>query len=93
MERIIHRANGGEFPENTLEAIGWAVQTDADAVEIDLMLSADEVPVLSHDYRLGRMSSSRKKVWELTVSELKKLRIRSDDLKREGTFATLGEAI
>ena len=69
------------------------VEADADAIEIDVMLSADGVPVLSHDHRLGRMTSSRKKVEELTVSELKKLRIRSTDLKREGTFATLGEAI
>ena len=69
------------------------VEADADAIEIDVMLDADGVPVLSHDHRLGRMTSSRKKVEELTVSELKKLRIRSTDLKREGTFATLGEAI
>ena len=93
MERIIHRANGGNYPENTLEAIEWAVRADADAIEIDVMLSADEVPVLSHDNRLGRMTLSRKKVGELTVSELKNLTGRSDDLKKKGTFATLPEAI
>jgi len=93
LERIIHRANGGDYPENTLEAIEWAVKTDADAIEIDVLLAADRVPVLSHDHRLNRLTSSREKVGELTVSELKKLRIRSTDLKKEGTFATLGEAI
>ncbi|MCH7495735.1 MAG: glycerophosphodiester phosphodiesterase [Candidatus Marinimicrobia bacterium] len=93
MERIIHRANGGAYPENTLEAVEWAAQTDADAVEIDVMLSADGIPVLSHDRHLERLTPNRKRVGELTLSELKKLRIRSDNLKKEGTFAALGEAI
>ena len=88
MERIIHRANGGAYPENTLEAIEWAAQTDADAIEIDVILSADGIPILSHDQHLKRI-----RVGELSVSELKKLRIRYNSLKKEVTFATLGEAI
>ena len=93
MERIIHRAKGGAYPENTLEAIEWAAQTDADAIEIDVMLSADGIPVLSHDEHLKRITSSTKRVGELSVSELKKLRIRYNGLEKEVIFATLGEAI
>lgn len=46
---------GGERPparENTLEAFGAARRAGADGVELDVRLSADDVPVIHHDRRL-----------------------------------------
>lgn len=44
-----HRGARGLFPENTLEGIADACALGIDGVEIDVALTADFVPVLSHD--------------------------------------------
>lgn len=48
-----HRGARGLFPENTLEGIGAALALGLDGVEIDVALTADGVPVLSHDPSLS----------------------------------------
>ena len=93
MERIIHRANGGDYPENTLEALEEMVQVDAEGIEIDIQLSKDDVPVVYHDPHLGRMTGRDSLVRGLSVSKLKSLRVRSDSLGKSGTIPTLDEAI
>lgn len=44
-----HRGARGLFPENTLEGIAAALALGLAGVEIDVALTADGVPVLSHD--------------------------------------------
>ncbi len=44
-----HRGARGLFPENTVEGIAAALSLGLDGVEIDVALTADGVPVLSHD--------------------------------------------
>jgi glycerophosphoryl diester phosphodiesterase len=44
-----HRGSRGTHPENTLSAFEEAVSSGADWVELDLVLSKDDVPVISHD--------------------------------------------
>jgi glycerophosphoryl diester phosphodiesterase len=41
-------------PENSLQAIGLAAQGGVEAVEVDVKLTSDGVPILSHDYNWGR---------------------------------------
>jgi glycerophosphoryl diester phosphodiesterase/lysophospholipase L1-like esterase len=47
------------IPENSLVAIGLAAQAGAEAIELDVKLTADSdpVPVLSHDLTIGRETS------------------------------------
>lgn len=45
-----------KVPENTLQAIGLAAQAGSEAIEIDVKLTSDNVPVLSHDLTIGRES-------------------------------------
>ena len=52
--RIAHRGGGTLAPENTLAAIRAAVARGYRAVEFDVMLTADDVPVLMHDPAFGR---------------------------------------
>lgn len=52
--RVIgHRGSPREAPENTLASFRAAVAAGADAVELDLHLSRDGVPVVHHDPALG----------------------------------------
>ena len=93
MERIIHRANGGAYPENTLEALEEMVQADAEGIEIDIQLSNDNVPMVFHDPHLGRLTGRDSLLRELSVTELKSLKVISKSSDKSGTIPTLDEAI
>jgi glycerophosphoryl diester phosphodiesterase len=54
-----HRGGGTLAPENTLVGIRKAVALGLAAVEFDVMLSADNVPVLIHDETLERTTDGR----------------------------------
>ena len=56
---IGHRGAAGLAPENTLEGIEAAVRAGADAVEIDVRVTDDGVPILLHDETLDRTTSAR----------------------------------
>lgn len=56
--RGIHALGGTnqapKVPENSLQAIGYAAQEGWESIEIDVKLTSDGVPVLSHDAVWGR---------------------------------------
>ncbi len=54
---IAHRGGGTLAPENTLAAMREGYARGYRAVEFDVMLTADEVPVLMHDPDFGRTIS------------------------------------
>ncbi len=53
---IGHRGAAGLAPENTIESFAQALEQGADALEFDLRLSADGVPLVVHDPTLERTS-------------------------------------
>ncbi len=67
---IAHRGASAEAPENTLEAFDLAVRQGADALELDVRLSADGVPVVLHDPTLDRTCGRPGLVAELTLKQL-----------------------
>jgi glycerophosphoryl diester phosphodiesterase len=67
---IAHRGASGEAPENTIEAMALALKQGADALEFDVRLSADGVPVVIHDATLERTTDRRGEVRRLTLAEL-----------------------
>ena len=54
---IAHRGGGSLAPENTLAGIRLAASLGYQAVEFDVMLSADGTPVLIHDETLERTTN------------------------------------
>jgi len=70
---IAHRGFSGAFPENTLSAIIGAIELGVDAVELDVRLSRDCVPVIFHNSSLMPIASCPRRVDQLTVFELKML--------------------
>jgi glycerophosphoryl diester phosphodiesterase len=56
---IAHRGGGSLAPENTLSAIRAGNQRGFKAVEFDVVLAADGVPVLLHDDTVDRTSNGR----------------------------------
>lgn len=69
---IAHRGSSFDAPENTLAAIERALEDEADAIEIDVRLSKDNVPVLIHDATLERTTNDTENtpVSSLTYGEL-----------------------
>jgi len=51
---IGHRGAAGLAPENTLSAFRRALEIGVDGVELDVLMSADNVLVVHHNYRLKR---------------------------------------
>jgi glycerophosphoryl diester phosphodiesterase len=48
-----HRGAAGLMPENTLSGFRKAIEIGVDAIELDVHLTADNVVVVTHDYRLN----------------------------------------
>lgn len=59
---IAHRGGGSLAPENTLAGIRLAARLGFQAVEFDVMLSADGTPVLIHDETLERTTNGAGRV-------------------------------
>jgi glycerophosphoryl diester phosphodiesterase len=67
---VAHRGAGALAPENTLAALRVALAHGFHAVEFDVMLAHDEVPVLMHDPDFGRTLAGAGKVSDFSAREL-----------------------
>ena len=74
---IAHRGESYDAPENTLASINLAWERGAEAVEIDVHLSADNHVVVIHDSSTKRTSVRNKKVRKQTLTELRQLDVGS----------------
>lgn len=70
---VAHRGASGQAPENTLAAFRLAIGQGAAAVECDVQLSADGVPVVIHDGSVDRTTDGRGAVGGLRLDELRAL--------------------
>jgi len=70
---IAHRGASADAPENTLAAFRLGYEQGADAVELDVFLSADGHPVVIHDANTKRTAGVDKRVAAQTLAELRAL--------------------
>ncbi len=68
-----HRGASAHAPENTLAAFELAVRQHADAMELDVKLSADGVPVVIHDPTTDRTTGAPGRVADLPLATLREL--------------------
>ncbi len=68
-----HRGAAGEYPENTLLAFDMALEQGADALEFDVRLTAEGIPVVIHDATVDRTTEGTGEVRALTLPELQAL--------------------
>ncbi len=69
-----HRGYPQRYPENTLTGIEAAIKAGAKAIEFDIQLSADAVPVLFHDETLERVTGHSGRIMDQPFSALRELR-------------------
>lgn len=67
---IGHACAAGEAPANTLAGVRACLDCSAEAMEIDVQLCADGVPVLMHDDTVDRTTNLTGPVREKTLAEL-----------------------
>ncbi len=69
---LAHRGASAQAPENTLPAFAMAELQGADALEIDVRLTADGVVVVHHDATTDRLTNGRAPVRALTLEGLRR---------------------
>ncbi|MGN0168191.1 MAG: glycerophosphodiester phosphodiesterase [Acetatifactor sp.] len=67
-----HRGYSGRYPENTMLAFQKAVEAGCDAIELDVQLTKDGVPVIIHDEKIDRTTDGTGFVKDYTYEELKR---------------------
>lgn len=72
---IAHRGFSGMYPENTRLAFDKALDQDCDAIEIDVQLSKDGVPLLYHDDDLQRLVKVSGYLADNTWQEIENYRV------------------
>jgi glycerophosphoryl diester phosphodiesterase len=82
---VAHRGDPYRVRENTLDSLRSALDQGADAVEIDVRLTRDGVPVLLHDETLKRLWERDRPLLSLSAAEVRGL--------TEGGVPTLAEAL
>lgn len=70
---IAHRGASGHAPENTMIAFKKAVEMQAEMIELDVLLSADGVPMCFHDAELDRCTNASGLFVEFNADTLSKL--------------------
>jgi len=70
---LAHRGGGTLAPENTYAGVLCGMQAGFRAIEFDVMLARDGVPVVMHDPGLGRTVKGRGSVFEHDAHELAKM--------------------
>jgi glycerophosphoryl diester phosphodiesterase len=103
-----HRGACGYLPENTLESFEHAFELGAEAIEFDVVMTRDGVPVIRHDRDLTHTTDIQKHsflstmVDELTAEDVAQLRAierypegRSDSASHDGRYRipTLSEVV
>ncbi len=92
-----HRGDKSYYRENTISAFRSALASSASSIEFDVHLTADEVPVIYHDYSLNPKDFEGLEkpvlIKELTFKQLMSYRYRTDKplLAGDDRVATLAQ--
>ena len=71
---VAHRGYTLHYPENTLLGIEAAIRAGARYVEVDIQLSADQVPILLHDKTLQRVCGIDGAAHNYTLAQLQQFK-------------------
>ncbi|MGH2455462.1 MAG: glycerophosphodiester phosphodiesterase [Candidatus Limnocylindria bacterium] len=90
---VAHRGASTQAPENTMESFRRAVEMGADAIELDVHLTADGQLAVIHDETLERTTDGTGAVAAASMAELARLDAGANHVARDGTFAFRGAGL
>jgi len=89
---VAHRGFAGSFAENSSSALAAAARAGADAIEVDVRVTSDNVPVLLHDSTLQRTHGVEQAIDSVTWSQAQRLLGRNRALTKR-SLTTLCDAV
>jgi glycerophosphoryl diester phosphodiesterase len=72
-----HRGDWRDAPENSILSLKWSAKLGVDIVEMDLKRTKDGQLVVMHDFAVTRTTTGTGLVADLTLAELKALKLRA----------------
>jgi len=88
-----HRGASAERPENTLPAFERAVEVGVHALETDIHVTRDGVPIIAHDLTALRMAAVPAKWADLDLADARRLDLGWGFLAADGTRPFAGHGI
>jgi len=94
VEIVAHRGVADGVPENTLAAFERALDLGADAIELDVRLTKDRVPVVFHNFYLDGKTEASGPIFAHTFAQLRELELLGGGESPEGRrIPTLSEVL
>ena len=87
MLKIGHRGAGGDVPENTLKSFATAIESGANAVELDVRKTKDGKLVIFHNEKVDKLLGTKGYVSDFTLAQIKQFDIQGERIP------TLDEAL
>lgn len=94
-EIIAHRGIPTEAPENTIASFQRAIDLGADAVELDIRLTSDHIPVVYHYFYLQENTSASGAIFDFSLEQLRDVKVfcKYNPAAEEGRISTLSEIL
>lgn len=92
-EIVAHRGVPDIYPENTIPAFERAIELGADAVELDVRLTSDQVPVVFHYFYLSNGTAASGTVFEYSFEQLRNIHVIAKNGKDQFQIPTLAEVL
>jgi len=83
---VAHRGGSRLAPENTLVGFESGVQLGVDVLEMDVVMTADDVLVTNHDVTIDRTSDGSGSVYQFTFEELQEFNFGYHFRASDGTY-------
>lgn len=94
-EIVAHRGIPTEAPENTIASFQRAIELGADAIELDVRLTSDKIPVVYHYFYLQENTSASGAIFDFTLEQLRNVKVfcRNNPAAKDGRISTLTEIL
>jgi glycerophosphoryl diester phosphodiesterase len=94
-EIVAHRGITTEAPENTIASFQRAVELCADAVELDIRLSSDHIPMVYHYFYLQENTSASGPIFDYSLEQLRNVQVfcKNNPKVEAGSISTLKEIL
>jgi glycerophosphoryl diester phosphodiesterase len=94
-EIVAHRGIPTEAPENTIASFQRALELGADAIELDVRLTADKIPVVYHYFYLQENTSASGPIFDYSLQQLRDVQVfcKNNPIAEAGHISTLSEIL
>jgi glycerophosphoryl diester phosphodiesterase len=92
---VAHRGIPTEAPENTIASFQRAIDLGADAIELDVRLTSDKIPVVYHYFYLQENTSASGAIFDFTLEQLRDVKVfcKNNPAVEDGRIPVLSEIL